>query len=601
MKRESMPADNIIFMFRRRFNLRKVIAIAICLTGFLANNILAQETLVDSGLDYTESTQIVENPFMGFVNKGYPADGGFRFTDTGTSQIHITSGFAWYYVNLNNFSAGNKSEAASRVGGTDKPLSAASLEAFAQGLETLRQNGGSAILRFVYDQDGVAGCEPADFNMILTHLRQLGEVMSNYSDVILALECGIIGVFGEMHSSIYTGSEYANQVIDAYLDNTPETIRLLVRTPGYIANYLGVDRADLKNVVTEKGTKAYRLGMFNDGYMNSDSDLGTWANRTEEIQFLFTQNGHVPYGGEFGSAYTEASLFPNNACIPENAIPEMYQSHLSFLHSDIYLIGQGGGTNINTRFGYDQYTYGSEYEKSWYSDNSAFYGKSCYDFIRAHIGYRLVLRESKLPVAPRQGEALKLSGRIENTGFANILHNPNAQVIMTQNGAIVHIFDVELDASDLRSCTTHQYDLTLSLPNSLPAGNYDLYLRLAGSNGSNVQAANGIRFVNNGDIFDSTLGANKLGSVTVQEGLGINSIHNTDSIKIYPNPVKDEWRVEKGELKINQMEILDVTGKKLSTLNFQLSTFNVSALPAGIYFVKIETEKGIVMKKIVKE
>jgi hypothetical protein len=588
-------------MKKRSLSLRKVVAIAICLAGFLANNVLSQEAIADSGLDYTESIQIVKNPFMGFVNNGYAADGSFWLTETGTSQVHIKSGFAWYYVNLNKFSAGNRRDnpnVVSEVGGIDKPLTAAALEAFAQALETLRQNGGSAILRFVYDWNGYIGCEPADFKMILTHIRQLGEVMSNYYDVILGIECGIIGVFGEMHSSIYTGSEYANQIIDAYLDNTPESIRLLVRTPAYIANYLGVNRADLKNVVTVKGTKAYRLGMFNDGYMNSESDLGTWFNRTEEIKFLFTQNKHVPYGGEFGSAYTEASLFPNNACMPENAIPEMYQTCLSFLHSDIYLIGQGWGNNINTRFGYDQYTYGSNYEKPWYPDNSAVYGKTCYDFIRAHIGYRIVLRESKLPITQRPGEVLKLSGRIENTGFANILHNPSAQVII--NGPSVHVFDVELDASDLISCTTYQYDLTLSLPSSLPAGNYDIYLRLAGSNGKNVKAENGIRFANNGEIFNSTIGANKLGSITVQEATGID-ICDAGGIKIYPNPVKDELRIENGELKINRMEIVDLSGKAIYQFNGLRNQINVSTLSQGIYFVKIETDKGIVTQKFVKE
>ncbi|MCL2040984.1 MAG: DUF4832 domain-containing protein [Bacteroidales bacterium] len=584
-------------MLRNRFNLRKVIATVVCLAGFSANSVLAQGTMVDSGLDYTEATELVKNPFMGFVNNGWPADGAFWLTETGTSQVHVTSGFAWYYVNLNKFSAGNKPDdpnVMSEVGGVDKPITAAALEAFAQALETLRQNGGSAMFRFVYDWNGYPGCEPADFNMILTHIGQLSEVMSNYDDIILGIECGIIGVFGEMHSSIYTGSEYANPIMDAYLDNTPETIRLLVRTPGYIANYLGVDRADLKDIVTEEGTKAYRLGMFNDGYMNSNSDLGTWINRAEEIKFLFTQNAHVPYGGEFGSAWTNTSIFPNDACMPENAIPEMYQSHLSYLHSDIYHIGQGSGDHINTLFGYDQYTYGTEYEQPWYPDNSAFYGMTCYDFIRAHLGYRLVLRESKLSEVPRQREALELSGLIENTGFSNILHNPTAQVLMTQNGDIVHTFDVELDASDLLSCTTFQYDLTLPLPISLPVGDYDIYLRLAGSNGSNVKVENGIRFANNGEIYDSTLGANKLGTVTVEEATGIN-ICDDERLQIYPNPVKDVLQIGNGDLQIENIEIFDITGKIVG------NSVNVATLPAGVYPIKIVTNKGIIRDKIVKE
>ncbi len=476
----------------------------------------AESTLRDSGLVYTESTRELKNPCMGFVNNGYAGDGAFTLTETGSTTIHVTSGFAWYYVNLNRFSAGNSPAAASKVGGVDKPISAAALAALEQGLVTLRQNGGSALLRFVYDWDGVAGCEPANFEMILTHIRQLCEVVSRFDDIVLGFECGIVGVFGEMHSSIYTGSEYANRIIDAYLDNTPETMILMVRTPSYIANYLGVTRAELKNVVTQKGTKAYRLSMFNDGYMNSDSDLGTWQNRAEEIQFLYTQTEHASYGGEYGSAYTEASLFPNNACQPENALPEMYRTHINFLHSDTYKLGQGWGSNINTRFGYDQFNYSSAYEKPWFPDNSAFYGKTCYDFIRAHLGYRLVLRESLLSSEPHAGGNLELRGKIENTGFANILHNPTAQVHLAQNGSIVQSYNVNLNAADLKSCTTYDYAFTLPLPAALALGDYEVSLQISASKGdAAAKAKSSIQFANEGGIFNATLGTNKLGAVTV--------------------------------------------------------------------------------------
>ena len=587
----------IIRNSKLRNNFLVTTIMAFAFTCVITFNAKAQETMIDSGLDYTESTQEVKNPFMGFVNKGYASDGSFWLTETGTSTVHVNSGFVWYYVNLQKFSAGNSPNVVPpRVGGVDKPIADTALKAFAKALETLRQNGGSAMLRFVYDFDGIAGCEPADFNMILTHIRQLGEVMSNYDDIILAIECGIIGKFGEMHSSIYTGSYYSNQIIDAYLDNTPETIRLLVRTPAYIANYLGVNKADLKNVVTVKGTKAYRLGMYNDGYMNTVDDLGTWTiNRAEEIKFLFSQNNHAPYGGEFGSAY-DASLLPNNACIPENAIPEMYQSHLSYLHSNIYKI-----SDKNKIFGYDQYTYGSEYEKSWYSNNTAFYGMTCHDFIRAHIGYRLVLRESKLSAVPRLGQALKLSGYIENTGFANILHCPSAQVIMVQmqNGdTTIHIFDVKLDASDFISCIKYKYDLSLSLPNTLSTGDYDIYLRLAGSNGKNIKATNGIRFANNGEIFNVALGANKLGSVKIHEAVGIDVIGDVGSIKIYPNPVSIgqtlyiNFEDNTTNMKDAVIDVLDVTGRCIETINVESEQMQISIdatkYVAGTYLVVLK-------------
>jgi hypothetical protein len=214
--------------------------------------------------------------------------------------------------------------------------------------------------------------------------------------------------------------------------------------------------------------------------------------------------GNTPYGGEYGSDYAR---LPSNVCKPENAIPEMYQTHVSFIRGNVYQSANG--------WGYDQFTYGSAYEKPWFPDNSAFYGKNCYEFITAHLGYRLVLRESKLSQAPQAGGTLELQGKIENTGFANVLHNPNAKVLLV-NGGAVYACDVSLNAWNLQSCKTYDYHFSLALPNSLAAGSYDVYLQLHGGRGDFfARAGSGIQFANAGGIYHQKLGANKLGTVAV--------------------------------------------------------------------------------------
>jgi hypothetical protein len=80
----------------------------------------------------------------------------------------------------------------------------------------------------------------------------------------------------------------------------------------------------------------------------------------------------------------------------------------------------------------------------------------------------------------------------------------------------------------------------------------------------------------------------------------VNTLAN--QLQLYPNPVKDELIIDKGQLRIDKVEITDLTGK--TVINCQLSavnSINVSALPQGIYLVKIETNEGIVTKKFVKE
>jgi hypothetical protein len=79
----------------------------------------------------------------------------------------------------------------------------------------------------------------------------------------------------------------------------------------------------------------------------------------------------------------------------------------------------------------------------------------------------------------------------------------------------------------------------------------------------------------------------------------------TDSgIRIYPNPVKDELRIATvgaNGIRPENVEIVDLSGKTVISTSLNDRSINVSHLPAGIYLVKIETDKGTVTEKIVKE
>ncbi len=79
-------------------------------------------------------------------------------------------------------------------------------------------------------------------------------------------------------------------------------------------------------------------------------------------------------------------------------------------------------------------------------------------------------------------------------------------------------------------------------------------------------------------------------------------INEMDEIKVYPNPFKDELTVESGNLKLENVEILDITGKTLFTVHCSpfTNSINVSHLPAGIYFLRAIGEKHIETIKIIK-
>ena len=81
---------------------------------------------------------------------------------------------------------------------------------------------------------------------------------------------------------------------------------------------------------------------------------------------------------------------------------------------------------------------------------------------------------------------------------------------------------------------------------------------------------------------------------------GIDDVE-TQNLKIYPNPVKDELIIESGELRIEKVEICDLTGKTIYQFDNLKNKIDVSALSQGIYIVKIKTAKGTVTEKFIKE
>src|SRR5699024_5860004 len=80
-----------------------------------------------------------------------------------------------------------------------------------------------------------------------------------------------------------------------------------------------------------------------------------------------------------------------------------------------------------------------------------------------------------------------------------------------------------------------------------------------------------------------------------------------DEFNIYPNPTNDELFVEYRSFTdlVGTVKLLSMDGKLIEeheNVNFRMETtrFDLGQYSKGIYFIRIETDEGVLVRKIVK-
>ena len=94
-------------------------------------------------------------------------------------------------------------------------------------------------------------------------------------------------------------------------------------------------------------------------------------------------------------------------------------------------------------------------------------------------------------------------------------------------------------------------------------------------------------------------------TLRINEEVSITDLPALNDIKVYPNPASYELQVTSYELQVNSIEIFDIYGRKQSSHHHIITsshhTIDISHLQPGFYFVKIKTDFGEVVKKVVKQ
>ncbi len=453
-------------------------------TSGIFNHVYSQ-TVDDeqSEMIYTESQEDFPNPERGFYRYTETKSGDYTTlkpemlksfrneNNVGGADYNVYSTLVFRYFVMSDY--------------VNKDLSEAFLDSVAVDFRAARKGGVKLIPRFVYTTSVHSEncdnwiCTPygdAPKNMVIRHIEQLKPLLQEYSDVIAVLQHGFIGTWGEQYYTDHFGdaSSYngqgklmnenwrdRNEILHALLNSLPESRMVQVRYPQQKQRYLYGTNASTDSPALDvshafDGSDAARLGLHNDCFLSSYSDVGTYSdygNDTSETRidttnlkpYLAKDSKFTAIGGET----CRDDWSPFNKC-EGNAVHEMERMHYSFLNA--------------------------HYNNA--AVNNHWVAGGCIDEIKKRLGYRFVLKKSVLDNRIDAGGVFHIVLEMENIGFASPF-NARAVELVMRHVSTGDVYSFELDA-DPRFWFVGSFQVSenILIPSDMPRGNYEILLNL---------------------------------------------------------------------------------------------------------------------------
>lgn len=470
--------------------------------------------------------------------------------------------------------------------GTTAPLTSYALDVVRRTLQRVRDGAGTALVKFSYDGNGfnfveggpdehlICGPEPThvtpnnpsatcdvpgheDKSWIELHLAQLAPVLHEYEDVITCVKTGMLGPWGEQHSSPCAQDPAAyTSLLDAYLAAVPASRPLLTHVGGYLAWYNATHGTrhtfhDLDQLpVPEPGSPESRFGHFHDSYAAGHEPGGGWTDHgslSEGAEMLvgpgaetgYDRDSVVAWAGRQGSVVQgEGGLAPNVFSRLPGAILEAQRLGTTLLNMRHGAYSTWNDVEYTEETVTPPVTFPGRHDggEPPFSGRTAravfdpvYAGRTGLEFMRDRLGYRLVLRSSELTdtVDPRTG-TLECSGHVQNVGFGGVVNRKQVVVVLRAvDGSACVTAPTDLDVRDWRPAPDgdnrpgntdawHAYRVAVDVAafGAVAPGDYDVHLRIADPRETTAHRR-GIRFANRG-TWVAELGANRVGRVTVR-------------------------------------------------------------------------------------
>lgn len=356
------------------------------------------------------------------------------------------------------------------------------LAAIRARFESLREGGAKCILRFCYSNGMDEKDKPWDATpeQVLRHVAQVKPIIQEYADVIMVVQAGFIGSWGEWYyTENFTSMSSRKELMDALLDAVPADRQIELRTPYYKMKLYGYSKADtITRATAHQPTTQARLGGHNDCYVSSSNDVGTF-NNVNERNYWGSESLYTIMGGE-SCALTEYCHCEGSDKY-RGALKDLAFNHMTYLNN----------------------SYHQAVLKRWRDEG-------CMDEIKRRLGYRYVLESGEFPKTPKAGKTFSLTLTLRNDGFSPVQNQRDAELVLADaSGKVVKTWQLDSDPRYWMPGQQTVITQDIVLPENI-SGNMTLYLNLPDhSTKLHDNPLYSIRLANEGTWMEDT-GFNKL-------------------------------------------------------------------------------------------
>ena len=450
-------------------------------------------------VNYTASTSIIANPERGLQKYSKNTSGGSYSLINQTTLINNRTGsdkitVLYRYIMLENYM------------NTDI-IDSTYLNNLQTDFTRIRNAGVKVIPRIAYNITTTASTQPSK-SRIIAHIEALSSTINANKDVILSIQAGSIGLYGEWFytdssaefgdQSNVSPSQWLNRqnVVDAMLNNFQD-VPIQLRTGKAKREMYGSTL--ISDLTAYQNTPLARIGFYNDALLNSYGDQGTY----EIIGQCTNPVGSVDY-----NLISNAGIY-----LPNTGESNGFNSCNGGLRTS--------GANATYEFNLLNFSViNRDYELNVWQ---AWIDQGYYDEILKNMGYRLVLSSSTL-----NGNNLTLN--INNVGYAKILFQKNVYIVLRNS---LNVEYKRLLSIDIRTLNKGLNTFNFNIPNDVPDDTYDLFLHISDKNATLEDVpAYSIQLANLG-LWENTTGYNDLQqTITILSNNFVNKIYGLNYSQI---------------------------------------------------------------------